>query len=153
VKFGPASWKGIEVRAGETTTIDPGVLKVQAKVIVDADVVDSETGEKHGSFDRVSTSVTLIPGLYDLRFHKTEWRFVKVDGGKIVTLRPAAVILTPGLKWQAARITTQDGMEVFRFDAVTSQAALPPGDYLVEVDDNKLPFPATEGEVFEIKPQ
>jgi hypothetical protein len=153
VKFGPASWKGIEVRSGETTTIDPAVLKVQAAVFVDADVVDSETGEKHGSFDRVSTSVTLMPGLYDLRFHKAEWRFVKVDGGKTITLRPAAVILAPGLKWQAARITTQDGTEVFRFDAVTSRAALPPGDYIVEVDGNKLPFPATEGEVFEIKPQ
>ena len=32
-------------------------------------------------------------------------------------------------------------------------AALPPGDYIVEVDGNKFPFPATEGEVFEVKPQ
>ena len=58
-----------------------------------------------------------------------------------------------GLKWKTARITTQDGTEVFRFDAVTSRAALPPGDYIVEVDGNKIPFPATEGEVFEVKPQ
>ena len=35
---------------------------------VHAAVVDSETGEKHGSFDTVSTSVTLMPGVYDLRF-------------------------------------------------------------------------------------
>ena len=157
VKFGPGSWKGIEVRPGETTTIDPGVLKVQListpAVFVDAAVVDSETGEKHGSFDRMSTSVTLMPGVYDLRFGKAEWRFVKVDGGKTTTLRPAAVILASGLKWQKARITTQDGTEVFRFDAVTSRAALPPGDYIVEVDGNKLPFPATEGEVLEVKPQ
>ena len=153
VKFGPASWKGIEVRPGETTTIEPGVLKVQASVFVHAAVVDSETGEKHGAFDNVSTAVTLMPGVYDLRFGKAEWRFIKVDGGKTVTLRPAAVILTPGLKWQKARITTQDGTEVFRFDAVTSRAALPPGDYIVEVDGNKLPFPATDGEVFEVKPQ
>ena len=32
-------------------------------------------------------------------------------------------------------------------------APLPPGDYIVEVDGNKFPFPATEGEVFEVKPQ
>ncbi len=153
VKFGPASWKGIEVRSGDTTTIDPGVLKVQASVFVHASVVDSETGEKHGSFDNVSTSVTLMPGVYDLRFSKTEWRFIKVDGGKTVTLRPAAVILAPGLNWKKARVTTQDGKEVARFDAVTSKAALPPGDYIVEIDGNKLPFPATEGEVFEVKPQ
>jgi hypothetical protein len=156
VKFGPASWKGIEVRPGATTTIEPGVLKVQAGVAsvhVHADVVDSETGEKHGTFNPVSTSVTVMPGVYDLRFAKSEWRFIKIDGGKTTTLRPVAVILAPGLKWQKAGVTMQDGTEVFRFDAVTSRAALPPGDYIVEVDGNKLPFPATEGEVFEVKPQ
>jgi hypothetical protein len=94
-----------------------------------------------------------MPGVYDLRFRKAEMRFVKVDGGKTVTLKLVAVILAPGLKWKEARITTQDGTEVFRFDAVTSRAALPPGDYIVEVDGSKLPFPATEGEVLEVKPQ
>jgi hypothetical protein len=156
VKFGPARWKGIEVRPGETTTIEPGVLKIEIpapKMEVRAAVVDSETGEKHGSFDAVSRSVTLMPGVYDLHFWKSQWRYVKVDGGKTVTLRPAAVVLDPGLKWQKARVTTQDGTEVFRFDAVDRRAPLPPGDYIVEVDGNKLPFPATEGEVLEVKPQ
>lgn len=60
---------------------------------------------------------------------------------------------TPGLKWQKARVTTQEGTEVFRFDAVTKRAALPPGDYIVEVDGNKIPFAATEGEILEVKPQ
>lgn len=156
VKFGPASWKGIEVRPGETTTIDPGILKVEIanpSVHVNASVVDSETGEKHGGFTPMSTSVTLMPGVYDLRFAKTEWRFIKVDGGKTVTLRPAAVILVQGLKWKKARVTTQDGKEVADFNAVRWRAALPPGDYIVEVDGSKIPFPATEGEVLEIKPQ
>jgi hypothetical protein len=156
VKFGPASWKGIEVRPGETTTIEPGVLKVEVSVAgvhVHAAVVDSETGEEHGSFNPVKTSVTLMPGVYDLRFAKTEWRFVKIDGGKTTILRPVAVILADGVKRDKARVTTQDGKEVARFDAVTSRAALPPGDYIVEVDGNKFPFPATEGELFEVKPQ
>ncbi len=156
VKFGPASWKGIEVRPGETTTIDPGVLEVEVanpSVHVSAAVVDSETGEEHGDFNPMKTSVTLMPGVYDLRFDKTEWRFIKVDGGKTTTLRPAAVILAEGLKWEAARVTTQDGKEVADFNVMRTQAALPPGDYIVEVDGNKFPFPATEGEVFEVKPQ
>ncbi len=132
------------------------MLKVEVgnpSVHVSATVVDSETGETHGTITPVSTSVTVMPGVYDLRFRKAEWRFVKVDGGRTVTLRAVAVILAPGLKWKSARITTQDGTEVFRFDAVTSRAALPPGDYIVEVDGNKIPFPATEGEVLEVKPQ
>jgi von Willebrand factor type A domain len=150
VKFGPASWKGIEIRAGETTTIEPGLLKLLPNYR--ATVVDSETGEKHGSFDNVSSSVALMPGLYDLRFANAEWRFIKVDGGKTVTLKPAQVILARGLKWKTARVTTQDGKVVARFDAVTSKVGLPPGDYIVEIDGNKFPFPATEGEVFEVKP-
>jgi hypothetical protein len=153
VKFGPASWKGIEVRPGETTTIDPGVLKVEANVFVNADVVDSETGEQHGSFDNVSTSVTLMPGVYDLRFAAAEWPFIKVDGGKTTVLKPVAIILANDLKWQEARVTTSDGKEVFRFNAVTWKAALPPGDYVVEVDGNKIPFPAVEGDVLEVTPQ
>lgn len=68
-------------------------------------------------------------------------------------LRPAAVILDDGLKWKSARVTTPDGTEVFKFDAVTWKAALPPGDYIVEVDGNKFPFPATQGEEFVVKGQ
>jgi hypothetical protein len=156
VKFGPASWKGIEVRPGETTTIDPGVLKIEMSnpaVHPSAAVVDSETGEKHGSIDAVSRSVTLMPGIYDLRFAKTEWRYIKVDGGQTVTLRPAAVILGEGVKRSGARVRNEDGHEVVRFDAVTSRVALPPGYYVIEVDGARLPFPAAEGEVFEVKPQ
>ena len=156
VQFGPGRWKGIEIRPGQTTTIEPGVLKLQVNnpgVHVSAALVDSETGEKHGTFDAVTSSVTVMPGVYDLRFRKAEMRFIKVDGGKTTTLTLVAVILAPELKWKAARITTQDGAEVFRFDAVTRRAALPPGDYVVEVDGNKIPFPATAGEVLEVKPQ
>lgn len=151
VQFGPGRWKGIEVRPGETTTIAPGELRVTPNA--SATVVDSETGETHGRFDAVTPALTLMPGLYDLRFGKAQWPFVKVDSGKTTTLKPVQVILARGLQWKKARVTTQDGKEVFRFDAVTRQVALPPGDYIVEVDDNKIPFPATDGEVLEVKPQ
>ena len=33
------------------------------------------------------------------------------------------------------------------------KGAPPPGDYIVDVDGNKFPFPATEGEVFEVTPE
>jgi hypothetical protein len=41
----------------------------------------------------------------------------------------------------------------FRFDSVTRRAVAPPSGFIVEVDGNKIPFAATEGEVLEIKPQ
>jgi hypothetical protein len=36
---------------------------------------------------------------------------------------------------------------------MTWETVLPPGDYVVEVDGVKIPFPATEGEVLDVKPQ
>jgi hypothetical protein len=44
-----------------------------------------------------------------------------------------------------------DGQEVWRFDAVNRHAALPPGNYVVEIDDNKIPFAGTEGQSLEVK--
>ena len=139
------------MRPGETTTIQPGEIKLDPSA--GATVLDSETGEKHGGFDRMSSALTLMPGLYDIRMGKTEWRFIKVDGGKTVILRPAQIKLARDLKWQKARVTTADGAEVFRFDAVTWSATLAPGRYLVEVDGSTIPFDAAEGDVLDVKPQ
>lgn len=151
VKFGAGSWKGIEIRPGETTTIQPGEIKLDPTA--GATVVDSETGQKHGSFDKMSSSVTLMPGVYDVHMGKTSWTFLKVDGGKTVLLRPAQVKLASDLKWQKARVLTIDGAEIFRFDAVTWRTTLAPGNYIVEVDGNKIPFDAAEGGVLDVKPQ
>ena len=148
VRFGAGSWKGIEVKAGETTTIAPGQLKLDPTA--GAIVTDSETGEKHGSFDRMSSAVTLMPGVYDLQMGKTVTRYLRVDGGKTVVYKPARVVLAPNVNRQNARITTADGTEVARFDAVTREITLLPGDYVVELSGNKLPFPAKEGDVLEV---
>ena len=152
VQFGPSRWKAIEIRPGETTTIEPGVLRLESRAGV-VRVVDSETAEQFGQFNAANPAVTLMPGLYDLRFGKAEWRFVKVDGGKTTLLKPARVRIARDFKWRKARVTTSEGMEVFRFDAVTWNAVLPPGDYVVEVDGYRFPFPAKEGEELEVKPQ
>ena len=150
VQFGPSRWKGIEVKPGETTTIDPGTVRLVPST--SADIVDSETGESFGHFDRANPGITVMPGLYDLKFPRTQWRFIKIDGGKVTELKLAEVRLASGLKWTKARVLTADGTEVFRFDAVTSRTALPPGDYVVEVDDRKHPFKGEGGTVFEVKP-
>lgn len=154
VKFGNGGgWKGIEVRPDETTTIEPGELHIENRVGV-IRIVDSETGEQHAQIDAANSRATLMPGLYDLQFGKAEWPFVKIDGGKELTLKAAMVQLDGAIKWQTrARVVTADGTEVWRFDAVTYNAALPPGDYVVEIDDSRIPFKAAEGDVLDVKAQ
>lgn len=152
VRFGAGTWKGIEVRAGETTTIAPGAITIVADVPAGGTIVDSETGEKHGSFDRMSTSATVMPGVYDVNVGKTVWRYVKVDGGQTVQLRLAAVKLDDGVKWQkGASVLALDGTIVARFDAVTKTAALAPGEYVVEIDGRRIPFAGGEGAVLQVK--
>jgi hypothetical protein len=152
VQFGSSRWKGIEIKAGEITTINPG--EVALNPTTGAEIVDSETGESSGRFDAANARVTVMPGLYDLKFRRISWRYIKIDGGKITELKLATIRLQDGLKWKkTARIVTQDGTEVFRFDAVTYRAVLPPGEYVVEIDDAKYPFKAEESSVFEVKTQ
>jgi hypothetical protein len=145
------AWKGIEVRAGETTTISPAVLKVAKSL--SANLVDTETGERHAQFDAVSSSAVVMPGMYDLVFRNDlRWPFHKLDGGKTLTLNPIEIRMARGAKWGTARIL-RDGKPVASFDAVTSSYVLPPGDYVVEVDGKPHPFSGQKGgEVFEVAP-
>ena len=78
VQFGPSRWKGIEVKAGEVTTINPG--EVVLNPTAGAEVIDSETGESFGRFDAANLRVTVMPGLYDLKFRRITWRYLKNDG-------------------------------------------------------------------------
>jgi hypothetical protein len=155
VQFGAARWKGIEVRPGETTMISPAVLQVNhifgnSSVVV----VDSETGERHGDVNRMSTKVTVMPGLYDLRIGSggLVWPFVKIDGQKTVSL--ARVVPSRELKWKTTRVFNADGKEVATlYSAVDSGVGLPPGDYTVDVDGRKIPFKAEDGGLLEVKPE
>jgi hypothetical protein len=92
-----------------------------------ADIVDSETGEKHGGFDRMSSLVTLMPGLYDLQsprrnaVHKgRRWQ----DGHAEAHADHAQPESEVG---EGAR-DDSGWQEVFRFDRVTWQTVLPPGE-------------------------
>ena len=156
VQFGPARWKAVEVRPGETTVIDPGVVKVDnMEGNARAVLVDVETGDPHGNMNRVSPSATVMPGLYHLQLGSrgVVWPFVKVDGGTTTTLPLARVVLQRGIKYDRARVVTADGRLVESFDAVTSRISMPPGSYVVEIDGRRIPFQASEGSELDIKPE
>jgi hypothetical protein len=146
VRFAQSSWKGVEVRAGEITTISPASLELSKNV--SARLVDSETGAEHARLDAVSRTAVVMPGLYDLVFSKDlRWPHLRLDGGKTLTLEPVEIVVNK--PWKSARVL-RDGRPVFRFDAMTSRVRLPPGDYVVEIDGTPHAFSAPKGgEVFE----
>jgi hypothetical protein len=156
VQFGPGRWKAVEVRGGETTVISPGVVRVNnIEGNSTARLIDAETGEQFADMNRMSTSASVMPGLYDLHLggKGLVWPFIKIDGGATTTLSLARVVLQRGVKYRRARVVTADGRPVESFDAVTSRISMPPGSYVVEVDDRKIPFEAGEGAELEITPE
>jgi Mg-chelatase subunit ChlD len=156
VQFGPGRWKGIEVRSGETTVIAPGIVRVNnIQGNNTARLMDAETGEQHADMNRMSTTASVMPGLYDLRTGGANlvWPFVKIDGGGTTTLSLAVVRMMRGVKYQRARVVTAEGKPVESFDAVTGSISMPPGSYVVEVDDRKIPFEAAEGSELAIEPE
>jgi hypothetical protein len=154
VQFGKGRWKAIEVRPGETTLISPGAVQVDnIEGLSQVAVLDAETGEEHARLNRIAPGATVMPGLYTLRLGADLfWPYVKVDGGKTTTIALAHVSLHDDLKWQRARVVARDGRVVARFDAVTRHVSLTPGDYVIEVDDRKIPFEAQLGQHLEVKP-
>jgi hypothetical protein len=153
VQFGPARWKGIEVRSGETTIIEPALLRLQHRV-QQVVVLDSETQERFGSVDAANAEIVVVPGVYDLVFGKDlRWPFVKLDAGRR-TLDPPRITVDSAVKWsKRARVLNAEGLQVWRFDNVNRRVVLPPGDYVVEIDDRRIPFAGSEGQLLEIQPQ
>ncbi|MCC2112392.1 MAG: VWA domain-containing protein, partial [Hyphomicrobiales bacterium] len=66
VMFGKAPWRGVEIREGETTVLNPGRLQVVGPYF--NDVVDPETGNVVEKATSSHADFPLPPGTYDLMF-------------------------------------------------------------------------------------
>jgi len=153
VRFGAASWKGIEVRDGETTTIAPGTIRVKGlSMLSSMYVFDTETGVQHASLNANNTSAVLLPGIYDVGAKQgARWRFVKVDSDAIVELQPAVVRAGRSLGQKDKVRVLLDGKQVESLNSAKQKVSLPPGDYVIEVNGEKTPFAAAAGDEFVVK--
>jgi hypothetical protein len=150
VRFGPAQWKGIEVEGGETTLIEPGNLLVENASLNGHEVRDSETGELHATVGAGKTNVTLMPGVYDVQFGSIVWPFVKIDGGAEVTLRPGFIQgQNVGLAGSYV-VRTADGTEAGAINSMNRALALPPGEYVIDIDGTAQPLSLAEGQQVDI---
>ena len=149
VSFGPASWKGLEVRAGETTTFSPATLTVSKNI--SAALVDNETGETHAQLDPMSNTAVVMPGTYDLVFYggSMRWPYIRLEGGKTVKLDPVEIRMKSGTKYSSARIL-HEGRQIAAFDAVSWAYRFPPGEYTVEIDGKSHKRIVAPGETFEV---
>ena len=144
VTVGKAVWKSVEVKAGETTVLIPGYLKVEHSSFKGHKIIDRETGQENGSVSSLKGNAALMPGEYDVMFGKLAWP-VTIKAGETTLLRPGTVEVEHA-HYRGHAIRTPGGEIVASVSNTMNWAPLPPGSYTIEIDGKKLSFTLKEGE-------
>ena len=149
VVFGKSVWKSVEVRPGETTTLEPGVIEIRNASISGHKVLDNETGEEIGSIMSSNPRLTVLPSTFAVTFGKALWKDVEIKGGERKLLEPGVISIVGGDISQ--RVLGEDGAVIETIFSSSPRAPLPPGNYVVEVLGQKVPVTLAPGQTVEIK--
>jgi von Willebrand factor type A domain len=149
VSFGPTVWRSIEVRPGETTLIDPGILEVHTAWIRGHKVLDWETEAEIATFSTSMRRISVVPSTFTVTFGNARWENIDVKAGEHKIINPA-VIIVKGLDHRGGKVNAADG--TFIANVTTSAALLPvpPGKYLLELPGQNVPLDLAEGQRMEI---
>jgi von Willebrand factor type A domain len=150
VTFGPTVWKSVEVRSGETTLIDPGVLEVRtAWVMGGHKVLDWETEMEVGALTTSMRRITVVPSTFTLTFGNAKWENIELKAGEHKLVN-TAVIVVKGLDHRGGTVNMADGTFVAKVSTSAALLPVPPGKYVLEVADQKVPLDLVEGQRMEI---
>ena len=145
VKLGNAVWKSIEVKPGETTTIEPGVLEIKNASVSGHKVLDNETGEVIGGIVSSNPRMTVMPSIFAVTFGKAVWRDIEVKAGEHKVLNPGTITVN-GASVTGTPIRSEGGAIVASVSPLGSWAPLPPGKYVVDLGSQKVPIDLAEGQ-------
>lgn len=143
VKFGNAYWRSIEITDSETTTIETAIIKLPNASFRGQKIVDWETNEEIGKLSSSRNSMNLLPSSFNIMFGKLAKKIV-LNPGEVKTIQAGSVKFK-GLPINSRYIYDKNGNEVTSVSATHSSATLPPGDYVLEHNDQKYPFTIPEG--------
>jgi len=150
VTFGPTVWKSIEVKAGETTVLDPGVLEVRNASPAGHKVLDWETGLELGKISSFTSRMTVIPSSFTVMFGKVAWSNIEVKVGEHKILNPAVIVVRGADPGKGHNVVVEDGTLVGNINSFSSQMPVPPGKYTIDIFGKKVPLDLKEGQRMEI---
>jgi hypothetical protein len=149
VSFGPTIWKSIEVKPGETTVLDPGVIEMTVVGASGHKVLDWETGVEVGELSGVIYRRSVLPSTFTVTFGGIEWKNIEVKAGEVKVLNPAVISVDPP-ETGGNKVYAEDGTLVGTILGVISELPVPPGKYTIEVGGEKVPLDLAEGQTMEI---
>jgi hypothetical protein len=149
VAFGPTAWKSVEVKPGETTVLDPGVLEIKNAASAGHKVLDWETGVEMGNISSSVTKLTVIPSTFTVMFGNTEWKNIDVKMGEHKVLNPAVIVVN-GASGAGHKVYADDGAQVAVVSSFAHILPVPPGKYTIDIEGQKVPLDLVEGQTMEI---
>jgi hypothetical protein len=145
VQFANGPWRGVQVKAGETTTLELGMLKIEGgqNDIAGYTLLEPET-EQVIVKDKVIGMMPLMPTRIVISSGHLRWPEIEIKAGETTILNPARITVK-GDKAGTYSVSTDDGRVAGKVSRLFN-LPLPPGKYVVELDGQKLPVELTEGE-------
>lgn len=149
VAFGPTVWRSVEIRAGETTVLDPGVLAIQNAASAGHKVLDWETGVEVGNISSSVRQLSVLPSTFTVMFGNARWDNVEVKAGERKVLNPAVIVVN-GASGAGHRVVADDGTSVAVVSSFAHILPVPPGKYTIEIEGQKVALDLSEGQTMEI---
>ena len=157
VKLANGMWTGIEIKPGETTVLQPALLRIENGSSDNMQLLDPETNEQLGYFNMLTTpEVALVPGHLVPRVGKFSWPAIEAMPGKTTVLRlPMLRVTDPShakkLQFYVIRPVGGGPEEVFKADKPVN---LPPGRYLLwnmSTPSERTEVEVADGQTLELK--
>jgi Mg-chelatase subunit ChlD len=151
VKFQNGLWMGVEVKAGATTRLRPGILKIEGRDLWGNKFLDPETqevvGETTAGYDRLAMLPTRVLITFGNRHKVLRPEPVEIREGVTTTLRLGGIeIRSASGKRFTAVIKGADGQFASDIGGGVHRIALPPGGYMLELDGQQTPVDVAEGQ-------
>ena len=145
VQFANGAWRGVQVKAGETTTLELGMLKIEGgpNDIAGYTLLEPET-EQAIVKNTVIAMIPLMPTRIVISSGHLRWPEIEIKAGETTILNPAR-IRVKGDKAGTYSVKTEDGRVAGEVSRLFN-LPLPPGKYVVDLEGQKLPVELTEGE-------
>jgi hypothetical protein len=145
VHFANGPWRGVQVKPGETTTLELGILKIEGgqNDIAGYTLLEPET-EQAIVKDKVIGMMPLMPARIVISSGHLRWPEIEIKAGETTILNPARLSVK-GDKAGTYSVSTDDGRVAGKVSRLFN-LPLPPGKYVVELEGQKLAVELKEGE-------
>jgi Ca-activated chloride channel family protein len=152
-------WTGIQVKPGETTVLQPALLRIENGSSDNMQLLDPETSEQLGYFNMLTTpEVALVPGYVVPRVGKLSWPAIEAMPGKTTVLRLGMLrVNDPSharkLQFYVVKPLGGGPEEAFQAD---KRVNLPPGKYLlwnISTPSERMEIEVADGQTLEVRIQ